>query len=133
MDITTYTRKDIGNLGERVAVEYFRRRGYRLIARNLTFKTGELDIIVQKDSVIHIIEVKAACCEIFPSRIDAGNTHDYDPAYNLSMYKIQKVVRTAKWYIAGIGWKGEWQVDGVLVWLRRKDGMARVTHLPQIL
>ena len=27
---------------------------------------------------------------------------------------------------------GEWQVDGTLVWLRRRDGMARVSYLPQI-
>ena len=132
MDISTYTHKDTGNLGERVATEYFRRHGYHVVARNTAFKAGELDIIVKKDSVIHIIEVKTSVCEEFPSISGKNDSSEYNPAYNLHKYKIQKVVRTAKWYIASIYWKGEWQIDAVLVWIRRRDGMARVQHIPQI-
>jgi len=45
---------------------------------------------------------------------------------------VRKVARTAEWYVMEKDWEGDWQVDGCLVWLRRRDGMARVRYLPQI-
>ena len=130
MDITHFTRKDIGALGEKVAAEYLRRRGFALIDRNVVRKTGEIDIIMKKEDVLHFVEVKSVVCQEFPVK---GNAQDeYDPATNLHAYKIKKVVRTSEWYMANNGWEGEWQVDGALVWIRFRDGMARVLYLPQI-
>jgi len=57
---------------------------------------------------------------------------DYDPSLNLHEMKIRKVARTGEWYVLEKDWKGEWQVDGMLVWLRRRDGIAKVRYLPQI-
>jgi hypothetical protein len=37
------------------------------------------------------------------------------------------------WFVANAGWEGDWQVDGMLVWLRGRDGRARMRYLPQIL
>ncbi len=131
MDITDYTRKDIGNLGEKVAIEYLRKYGFTLIDRNVARKTGEIDIIVQKDDTLHFVEVKTLVCNEFPgARLSKD---DYDPSANLHSLKIAKVARTSEWYMANNDWKGECQVDGILVWIRRGDGMAYVRYLPQIL
>jgi len=124
------TRKDIGALGERVAAEYLRRKGFALVDKNMARKTGELDVIMKKGDTLHFIEVKTVLCFEFPK---AESTDDaYDPADNLHLYKIRKVARTAEWYVMQYGWEGEWQVDGALVWLRERDGLARVRYLPQI-
>ncbi|MEK7144560.1 MAG: hypothetical protein AAB794_01730, partial [Patescibacteria group bacterium] len=56
----------------------------------------------------------------------------YDPSLNLHAAKVRKVARTGEWYVLEKKWEGEWQVDGCLVWLRRRDGIARVNYLPQI-
>jgi Holliday junction resolvase-like predicted endonuclease len=85
--------------------------------------------VAQKGSTIHIVEVKTLLCTEFPN---AGTKDWYDPADNLSIYKLRKVTRTAEWYLAQKGWEGEWQVDGALVWLRARDGVARVRYLPQV-
>lgn len=130
MDLSTKTRKEIGALGERVAAEYLRRHGFRIIERNVLRKTGELDLVVSKDDTLHFVEVKTILVEAFPK---LRNTDDeYDPSLNLHELKIRKVARTGEWYVAERDWEGEWQVDGCLVWLRRTDGMARVSYLPQI-
>ena len=130
MDITNFTRKDIGALGERVAAEYLRRRGFDLVDKNVTRKTGEIDLIMIKEEVLHFVEVKSVVCREFPVK---GSDHEeYDPSTNLHVYKIRKVVRTSEWYMANNNWEGEWQVDGALVWLRARDGMGRVQFLPQI-
>ncbi|HEV7121213.1 MAG TPA: hypothetical protein VGN56_00110, partial [Candidatus Paceibacterota bacterium] len=71
---------------------------------------------------------KTLLCQEFPGTWQER----YDPGDNLSLYKLRKVTRTAEWYLAQKGWKGEWQIDGALVWLRACDGVARVRYLPQV-
>lgn len=130
MDISSLTRKEVGALGEKVAAEYFRRHGFSIRDSNVARKTGELDLVAEKEKTLYFIEVKTILVDEFPH---VGNTgDDYDPSLNLHEAKIRKVARTGEWYVLEKKWEGEWQVDGCLVWLRRKDGMARVSYLPQI-
>lgn len=130
MNITSKSRKEIGTLGESIAAEYLTRHGFKVCARNIARKTGELDLVAQKGGTLYLIEVKTMLADALPT---ASATRDeYDPSLNLHAAKIHRVARTAEWYVAETGWEGEWQVDGCLVWLRRSDGMARVRYLPQI-
>ena len=131
MDLSKSSRKDIGNLGERIAAEYLRRLKFSIVGRNVSWKTGELDIIALSENILHIVEVKTVVCVEFPTT-DSQDT-GYDPAWNLHSYKIRKLVRTAEWYVADKNWEDEWQIDGALVWLRQRDGMARIRYYPQIL
>lgn len=130
MNLEGKSTKDIGNLGELVAAEYLRRHNFTVIDRNVVRKTGELDLVAQKGEVLHFIEVKSVLRREFPEKDSSRDS--YDPSSNLHPKKIQKVARTAQWYVAEKDWEGEWQVDGVLVWLRERDGMAQVEYLPQI-
>jgi putative endonuclease len=130
MDLANKTRKEVGALGERAAALWLSRKGFRVIDRNVLRKTGELDLIARKGQTLHFVEVKSLVCPEFPnpeSREDA-----YDPSENLHPGKIRRVARTAEWYVAEKEWEGEWQVDGALVWLRERDGLARIEYLPQI-
>ena len=130
MDVSSKTRKEVGNLGENIAAEYLRRHGFSIRDRNIARKTGELDVIAEKDDTLYFVEVKTILVDEFPKE---GQTSDeYDPSLNLHEAKIRKVARTGEWYVLEKHWEGEWQVDGCLVWLRRRDGMARVRYLPQI-
>lgn len=128
MDVSLYTRKQIGDLGERAAAEYLRRRGFALVDINVARKTGEIDVIMRKGETLYFVEVKTVLVEEFPS----GIGDEYDPSGNLHEAKIRKVARTAEWYVMENDWEGEWQIDGALVWLRRRDGVAKVRYLPQI-
>ena len=130
MDISSKTRKEVGNLGENVAAEYLKRHGFKIRDRNIARKTGELDIIAEKENTLYFVEVKTNLVDEFPS--DGNIRDEYDPSLNLHEMKIRKVARTAEWYVLEKDWEGEWQVDGCLVWLRRRNGMARVRYLPQI-
>ena len=130
MDISSYTRKQVGTLGENVACEYLRRHGFDIRDRNVARKTGELDIIAEKADTLHFVEVKTVLADEFPR--EKSTDDDYDPSLNLHEAKVRKVARTGEWYVLEKNWEGEWQVDGILVWLRRRDGMARVSYLPQI-
>ena len=129
-DISTLSRKEVGNLGEQVAAEYLKRHGFSVRDRNVARKTGELDLIAEQGDTLHFVEVKTIITDEFPGEKNVDD--EYDPSLNLHEAKIRKVARTGEWYVLESGWDGEWQVDGILVWLRRRDGMARVRYLPQI-
>lgn len=131
MDLSSKTKKEIGALGESVAAAYLKRRGFSITDRNVVRKTGELDLIAREGNCLHFVEVKTMTCDRFPD-YSTQNKDSYDPSLNLHEIKIRKVARTAEWYVAEKDWEGDWQVDGCLVWLRRHDGMAKVTYLPQI-
>ena len=130
MDLSDKSRKEIGDIGERTAAEYLKRRGFRIRGHNIGRKTGELDIVAERDGTLHAVEVKTMLCGDFPE--ESGDRDEYDPAMNLHEAKVRRVARTAEWYVAETDWEGEWQVDGALVWLRERDGMAKVQYLPQI-
>lgn len=130
MDISAKSKKEIGALGEKVAAEYLRRHGFSIRDRNVARKTGELDLIAEKGNTLHFVEVKTVLADEFPE--EKSRRDDYDPSLNLHEAKIRKVARTGEWYVLEEKWEGEWQVDGCLVWLRRRDGLARVSYLPQI-
>jgi len=130
VNISSKTRKEVGAIGENVAAEYLRRHGFKIRDRNILRKTGELDVIAEKDSTLHFVEVKTVLADEFPEEKYAVD--EYDPSLNLHEAKVRKVARTGEWYVLEKRWEGDWQVDGCLVWLRRRDGMARVRYLPQI-
>lgn len=124
------SRKEVGALGEKVTAHYLEQHGFEIIDRNVARKTGEIDVIARKDDTLHFVEVKSILCVEFP---DPDAVRDeYDPSANLHEMKIRKVARTAEWYVAERDWEGDWQVDGCLVWLRIRDGMAHIVYLPQI-
>ena len=129
MNLDGKSRKETGALGEKIAGEYMRRKGFTIVAKNFARKTGELDLIVRTGETLHFVEVKTILCDRFPS---SEATDEYDPSLNLHEAKVRKVARTGEWYVMETGWEGDWQVDGILVWLRRSDGIARVRYLPHI-
>ncbi len=130
MNLSDKSRKEIGALGERIAAKYVERHGMKVVDKNYAKKTGEIDLIAQEKDTLHFIEVKTVLVNMFYDQY-AGRD-EYDPSVNLHQAKIRHVARTGEWYVLEKRWGGDWQVDGCLVWLRRRDGAARVQYLPQI-
>jgi putative endonuclease len=131
MDLHTKSRKEVGNIGEKVAALYLQRHGHRIVTTNYARKTGEIDIITQEGSLLHFVEVKTLAVDELP--VPRQQSDVYDPSVNLHESKIRKVARTGEWYALETDWEGDVQVDAVLVWIRRCDGKARVHYLPQII
>lgn len=51
-------KKEKGNLGEKVALEYLKQNGYSILKTNYFSKFGEIDIIAEDKGVLSFIEVK---------------------------------------------------------------------------
>jgi putative endonuclease len=48
-----------GRDGEERACRYLKRRGYRIMDRNVRAGSGELDIVAAKDEILALVEVKS--------------------------------------------------------------------------
>src|SRR5205823_3968099 len=51
--------RELGRRGERRAAWFYRLRGYRIVARNVRSRDGEIDLVVRRGRMLVIAEVKA--------------------------------------------------------------------------
>jgi len=54
----SFERKKLGATGEDLALNYLRKKGYRLIDQNVRLFCGEIDILMQDKETLVIVEVK---------------------------------------------------------------------------
>ncbi|MBQ8475509.1 YraN family protein [bacterium] len=68
--------KTIGKYGEEIAQEYLKKQGFQIVETNYRYsKVAEIDIIAQKNDVVHFIEVKTRSNSLFGSPLEAiGHT-----------------------------------------------------------
>lgn len=75
--------KEIGEIGESLAQQFLVRNGYAIREKNWTTPFGEADIIVEKDGVVAMVEVKTrrgpySRSEMFPElAVDARKQERY--------------------------------------------------------
>ena len=65
--MTSWTRAEIGALGEQLAVDYLRSLGLRVVQRNWRCRYGELDVIAADDAAgaVVFVEVKTRTSDRF--------------------------------------------------------------------
>ena len=82
-------RRAFAQAGEDAAVEALRRRGYRVLARNVRLRRGELDVVAEEGGDLVFVEVKSR-------RSVAYGT----PAEAVGFQKQRTLVRLAAAYLA---------------------------------
>ncbi len=58
-------RKELGRIGEDLALRFLKKNGYRIFERNYVCKMGEVDIIAKDKDTIAFIEVKTRTSTAF--------------------------------------------------------------------
>ncbi len=51
-------RKALGTWGEKIAMEYLRKRGYQIVETNFRCREGEIDIVAQDKDYLVFVEVR---------------------------------------------------------------------------
>ena len=53
------TNNELGKIGEDIATEYLRKKGFTILSRNWNLHRGcELDIVARMGTILHFVEVK---------------------------------------------------------------------------
>ena len=129
ISITTRAK---GNLGEDIACKFLTGRGFVIRERNYRKNWGELDIIAERDGMIHFFEVKSASGSF-------GGGHK--PEDNVDDWKIMHIRRMVRTYFAenearnenGRGVEDEFQFHILCVYMNEKTRLARVKWLKNII
>lgn len=85
-----FSKKEIGELGENLAVKYLRKKGYRVLERNLRNKGGEIDIVAEVNDTVIFIEVKTRSPRSLAT-----------PESAIDFEKQKRIRKTAKMYLTG--------------------------------
>ena len=81
----------LGDLGEQIAVEYLRRRGYDVLARNVRTPRGEIDLITSHGAALVFVEIKTRRVSARQHRIRP----DQDPLAGLGARQQARLRRLA--------------------------------------
>ncbi|MDD2676862.1 MAG: YraN family protein, partial [Methylacidiphilaceae bacterium] len=84
--------RELGRWGEREAARFLRRKGYRILLRNVRIGGGEIDLVCRDASVLVFVEVKTR------SSTDYG-----EPAEAVDAQKRARLVRAAYAYLEELG------------------------------
>ncbi|MBQ0097390.1 MAG: YraN family protein [Oscillospiraceae bacterium] len=81
--------KDIGVVGEKIASKHLKKEKYKILDKNYTTKTAEIDIIAKKDETVVFVEVK---------------TRKHNPmitgSYSVNDTKQKHIIKAAQHYIS---------------------------------
>jgi putative endonuclease len=110
-------QQDIGNQGERLAVEYLQHKGYTILATNWRYKRAEIDIIAQTGSIRVFVEVKAR---------SSSNFGPPDLAVNPK--KEALLTSAAHEYLGQLAYEGEIRFDVISI-LLEQNKMAQIQHI----
>lgn len=128
---TSKTQKT-GELGEEIASRYLLSLGYRILERNYTLFTGEIDIVCEKDSILHFFEVKSVSYE---TNMSISRETSIRPEENVHEKKLRKLAITAEQYLISrrVSHETKWQIDLVCIYIDRENKKARVKLLERII
>ena len=109
-------RKTTGALGENLAAQFLKKKGYRIREQNYTCKYGEIDIVAEKKGYLVFIEVRTKRTKEFGS-----------PEESITPIKKQKLINVAHSYINDHEKLPlSWRIDFVGVELDQQDKATRI-------
>lgn len=111
-------RKQTGAMGERIACEYLRERGYKIVDQNYRTRGGEIDIIAEGEGMTIFVEVKTRRSRTFGF-----------PEEAIDRRKQLKIARTAENYLAVHHlYDVDYRIDSIGIELGADDKIAELRH-----
>jgi len=91
----TTPRQETGRAGERAAEKFLRRHGYRILARNVTFRQGEVDLVAQerRSGTLCFVEVRSRASA-------AGDEAGVTPEETVTLRKRRRIVSAARKFLS---------------------------------
>jgi len=114
-----FTNKEFGALGEKVAADYLKKNGYKILEKNYKTKLGEIDLIAGKGEIIAFVEVKTRSAKPYLSGM-----------YAVDKRKQFHIMRTAAQYLAQKKCTLQPRCDVIEIELDRASGkLVSVNHI----
>lgn len=126
-------KREIGDLGEKVASTYLEKQGYSILCRNYLKKYGEIDIVAEKQEKLAFFEVKTKVIRETEHKAGKGQSV-MRPEENITAFKIKKLLRVIQVFLSESHLPPEtpWECHGLIVFLNMRNRMAHVHMLKNI-
>lgn len=85
--------KALGSKGEDLAIQFLKKKGYRIIKRNYKTSVGEIDIIARDGNTIVFVEVKTRTDDSFGYPFEAVNKKKRQKLKNLALLYLKRQVK----------------------------------------
>ena len=120
-----FSRQNIGKYGEKLAARYLKKKGYRIVGKNLHFGKNELDLIVKNKEILAFVEVKTRSYE------GTQDAELHRPALAVDTEKRLRTVQAAKAYLRAHPTHLCPRLDVVEVYLDRKKRLKpfKIHHI----
>ncbi len=120
--------KELGNLGEKIAQDYLKNKGYKILDKNYCFRMpgspqkGEIDIIAKKDGVISFIEVKTLQ--------NKGLSRIFSPEDKVNFLKRKRLRKTAEYWLTKnkIPLDSKWQINIIAITINLVEKEAKIRY-----
>ncbi len=113
------TRREVGAVGERLAAELLRGRGYEIIESNHRCRQGEIDLIARHGDCLVFVEVRTRTGTGFGT-----------PEESITAAKKEKLITLAEIYVQSLDRPPpSWRIDVVAVELAGNGGVRRLDHI----
>ena len=83
-------KRAVGNYGESIAVEYLKKKAYKIIERNFRCPFGEIDIIAKENNTIVFVEVKSRKSKDFALPEQAVDRNKQKNIIKVAQYFLNK-------------------------------------------
>jgi len=119
-------KRKLGDMGEKIAVDYLKKHDYQILERNFKKPWGEIDIITQKNKGLIFIEVKTRTVPQGQSLRDSPY-----PEESVRSSKQQKLIRAAQTYLLEKNYPPEvsWQIDVIAIEINEELRKANLKHI----
>jgi putative endonuclease len=109
-------RQTTGRLGEKIAVEFLKKKGYEILATNYRCSEGEIDIITKLNDTLVFVEVRTRSSRKYGS-----------PEESITLNKKEKLRALAeRYYQEQENLPDNWRIDVVAVEMGRGGKVKRV-------
>ncbi len=132
-------KRQFGNWGEGIVCEMLKtEKGMRILERNFLRKCGEIDIVAEKDDVLHFVEVKTVSRDITTYDglgIVIDDVSGYNPLESVNHLKMLRMKRTISLYLAekNVSRETEFQIDVASVVFFMPDMIGRVEFIDNVI
>jgi putative endonuclease len=107
---------ELGEKGEKLALNYLIKKGYRILEKNFRFGKNEVDIIAEKDDFLVIVEVKTRSSQYYG-----------EPESFVNKRKQSFMVRAANYYLSKYRLDNEVRFDIISVLVSSYGN--KITHI----
>ena len=107
---------ELGKEGEKLAIDFLLKNGYKILETNYRYLKAEVDIIAKKDNTLAVVEVKTRSTDYF------GNPQDF-----VSPKKIKLLLSAIDYYVVDKDLDVDVRFDIIAIIYQKKE--TKIEHL----